>query len=381
MLSSHVYHHMKFSERGVSSVYQLEVNKRTGWLPLRISSQIKCKSWCQARGPLPTRLRVSVRGRSHVQASLRESGEARSAETAEEEATRQWDELLAWVKEGGGYLGPSLGDRTALGQCELGDTGIMVRGLFPPEGCGAGDSLLGVPWHLALRTSELPAPYEGAPWGVTLAATVLRERAAGPNTRWASYVKTLPDLVDTPALLPPAMYDEIQYIPAKEALLDFLELCREAHSKCPAQMTGSAAWEQFLWAMTVVHSRSFGLKGGGGRIEGDRMMLPALDMLNHGNNPMANGRLALGKSLYDEDGDKGLIHIVSTRSLSAGEQVLFTYGPQERNNDDFFLYYGFTTGPRHPFEDFQLFASITEAIDWYLDFFSVQQPCLLISLM
>jgi hypothetical protein len=52
--------------------------------------------------------------------------------------------------------------------------------------------VLSVPIAAALNDGVATAPYEGAPWSVTLAAAILRERDLGAGSSWAPYVGSLP---------------------------------------------------------------------------------------------------------------------------------------------------------------------------------------------
>lgn len=59
-----------------------------------------------------------------------------------------------------------------------------------------------------------------------------------------------------------------------------MALCLHANS--PAfQALGGASAEEFQWAMSLVHSRTFASAAATGGV-GVRMLVPLIDMLNHG---------------------------------------------------------------------------------------------------
>ena len=79
--------------------------------------------------------------------------------------------------------------------------------------------------------------------------------------------------------------------------------------------------DQLAWALTMVQSRSMRMGGGAGSVARMRVMLPALDMLNHAaHGAVCSGSLALGRSMAaGREGDT--VHFVARRALRKGEQV------------------------------------------------------------
>lgn len=97
-------------------------------------------------------------------------------------------------------------------------------------------------------------------------------------------------------------------------------------------------------------------------------MLPAIDQFNHGPVAAAHGGLGLGRgggaaSGGFPDGGEGerAIHFVASRSVAAGEQVMWSYG--DRSNDDLFLSHGFVVGD-NAYDDVELWASPAAAAAW-----------------
>lgn len=60
------------------------------------------------------------------------------------------------------------------------------------------------------------------------------------------------------------------------------------------------------------------------------------------------------------------MHLVAREDIPQGQELLLSYG--DRNNDDFFLHYGFVP-LRNPHDDTVLFQDLIEALDWHYDQF------------
>lgn len=67
------------------------------------------------------------------------------------------------------------------------------------------------------------------------------------------------------------------------------------------------------------------------------------------------------------------MHLIARQDIPEGQEVLLSYG--DRNNDDFFLHYGFVP-LRNPHDDAVLFTDLTEALDWHYDNFYKAQVTL-----
>ena len=63
------------------------------------------------------------------------------------------------------------------------------------------------------------------------------------------------------------------------------------------------------------------------------------------------------------------MHLVAREDIPQGQELLLSYG--DRNNDDFFLHYGFVP-LRNPHDDTVLFQDLIEALDWHYDQFPPQ---------
>ena len=66
------------------------------------------------------------------------------------------------------------------------------------------------------------------------------------------------------------------------------------------------------------------------------------------------------------------MHLVARQDIPEGQEILLSYG--DRNNDDFFLHYGFVP-LRNPHDDAVLFQDLTDALDWHYKHFKPEVRC------
>ena len=66
------------------------------------------------------------------------------------------------------------------------------------------------------------------------------------------------------------------------------------------------------------------------------------------------------------------MHLVARQDIPEGQEILLSYG--DRNNDDFFLHYGFVP-LRNPHDDAILFQDLTDALDWHYEHFKPEVGC------
>ena len=66
------------------------------------------------------------------------------------------------------------------------------------------------------------------------------------------------------------------------------------------------------------------------------------------------------------------MHLVARQDIPEGQEILLSYG--DRNNDDFFLHYGFVP-LRNPHDDAVLFQDLTYALDWHYEHFKPEVRC------
>ncbi|CAD7696604.1 unnamed protein product [Ostreobium quekettii] len=215
--------------------------------------------------------------------------------------------------------------------------------------------------------------YEGAPWSVRLACKLLRLKSNGGGSPWSPYISVLPRKV--PSVLQRFEWEDIKEIEYGDLLrkLDYETwLVSYAWQRLDSAATGGASRDEFEWAMSIVHSRTFGMAAKEGGV-GCHMLLPLADMLNHAGDRvpglfrcpyerMDNVEWKFQPSqLHPSDWE---LVVSAIRNIDKGEEVLLSYG--ERSNDDFFLHYGFVP-PHNPHDEVVLFGDLEEAVSWYFD--------------
>ena len=220
-----------------------------------------------------------------------------------------------------------------------------------------------------------------APWGVRLACRVLQERKKGGASAYAAYVATLPERVESsPALYAARAIEEVQYPPAMTEIREMQRATREWHEKLQKtapEALGDAVfdYDAFVDAVSVVHSRTYGIASANDNAGLFRALLPLADMINHG------GDIVTGLTKDEETGevtnvettatdniawseldDDGVVHFAATRDIAEGEAALMSYG--ERSNDHFLIYYGFAPD-NNPHDDCVLFSNLEHALAWH----------------
>lgn len=255
------------------------------------------------------------------------------------------------------------------------------RGLAANAPLRSGEVILRVPLLLAI--TEHPDDEEsneimntGAAWSVRLAAKLLRMRDQGDACPWAPYLSVLPDSVPSP-LISFTWEDtwQIAYAPMRRKLDDAVWMAGAAWAALPSGAAGKSnpTRSDFDWALSIVHSRTFGVAACGGGV-GIRMLVPLIDMLNHAGDivrtpfgapaPQCEATDNVRWDIATKIGGDQIMVLSATRDIAPGEELLLSYG--ERSNEDFFLFYGFVP-PRNPHDAVSLFPSIEDAIDWHLE--------------
>ena len=338
-------------------------------------------------------------------------------------------EFLAWLAQGGvaGLEGP--------GGLYSGAGPGGGRGVVAARAVAPGELVFRVPAELGLSDawdpgSDGPELYPGAPWGARLAAKLLRASGEGPTGTRAPWLAVLPDHVPSLYFFDWDEAREVQYAPLLAELDRYGLLVQDslrAAGGPGSPALGGASREQWEWAMSVVHSRSFGVlvrrPGGGtaapgaaGGEESDgltlvRLMVPLVDMFNHSGDvgfytrgaaapdssagavweavEDGGGNLALdvrgagppeddgwgdvpgvSEVFVPEDGDEGEHDWKVAGGPGPSEAVAVGPGEEiffsygDRANDDWLLHYGFV--PTHnPHDSFEIFGGLPEALEWY----------------
>lgn len=316
------------------------------------------------------------------------SSPASSEETSDEALERERvGALVGWcVSRGatGSGLSVRLPDGTGRG-----------RGLETSRAIAEDEPVLSLPLAMGIcdeRDGHPPdawATMANAPWGVRLACRLLQERAKGDRSEWAPYLALVPSRVPgSPLLFSDDEVLSLQYPPAVSEAREMRDAVNRWHAKlaeeCPGALAGADVCA-FKDAVSVVHSRTYGVASGDSGEGYFRALLPLADLLNHAgdeypaeashaSNPRgANdaSRVRKWPPSSSEDtiawsvlNDDGTIVFAATRALEGpGAEATMSYG--ERSNDHFLMYYGFCP-PRNPHDDAVLFSDVDHALSWHM---------------
>ena len=233
---------------------------------------------------------------------------------------------------------------------------------------------------------------QSAPWGVRLACRVLQERAKGIDSEYAPYLQLVPTKVPgSPLLWDEADVLGLQYPPAVAEAREMRTAVLKWHGilvdKCPSALGNNLNYATFAEAVSVVHSRTYGVASAETNKKSEgyfRALLPLADLLNHGGDeyPASAGFLsgrefdtetaAAGSTSNANDtiksvgndtksnatatnkmwppsqvtdtvswstvDDAGVIEFAATKAMRCGTEATMSYG--ERSNDHFLMYYG-----------------------------------------
>ena len=125
-----------------------------------------------------------------------------------------------------------------------------------------------------------------APWGVRLACRLLQERAKGEDSDYAPYIALIPESVPgSPLMWTDDEVAALQYPPAVAEAREMREAVAtwfgKISAEAPVALAG-ANLESFKSAVSVVHSRTYGVASSGTGEGYFRALLPLADLLNHG---------------------------------------------------------------------------------------------------
>jgi len=152
------------------------------------------------------------------------------------------------------------------------------------------------------------------------------------------YVEALPARVTVPDLFNDEEIDSLEY-PVTGWMKARRGHLREVHSLLAAgaaaqELLGEegCSWDRFMWAVTVVNSRTHAVRMGEGRVL--RTVVPIVDMCNH----EEEANLSLGYDL-----EAGVFRVRTTEDVAAGSPMSINYGA--RSGETWLQQYGFI--PRH----------------------------------
>ncbi|CAM9622374.1 unnamed protein product [Ectocarpus fasciculatus] len=259
------------------------------------------------------------------------------------------DGLLSWFVENGGSM-------TKLCLEDLG--GEMSLSLLTGQALGKGEVIMSIPISLCMTVdsaaaSELGVVLDANPSLVetpdeVLALHLMAEKRKGEGSFWKQYLRTLPDDVDTPlrwlvegaeeefGLLDGTMVGLLSRMMYSQVRKDWEELhlpLVEAHP----EILGGVTFEDYLWAMSSIWSRSFDYRepGPDGSSCSRRAMVPVINAANH--DPSAAGSLSemiefqaqeggLSIGTGDRGGAEGRLRVAAGRDYAAREQFFILYG-------------------------------------------------------
>jgi hypothetical protein len=164
---------------------------------------------------------------------------------------------------------------------------------------------------------------------------------ANPESKYQSYFKTLPEFhyfkesspicwteeeIDTN--FGPSVISKKRVRSSKKQLADI-------HSKIVSEVEASPSFDSFLYAWTIISSRSFTVSSTDGSFEVEGL-IPLMDMSNH-KRPRDTTFFLEGASTTTID--DGYVVVQTLRAIKAGEEVCITYGA--KGNSALLLSYGF----------------------------------------
>ena len=167
--------------------------------------------------------------------------------------------LLTWANENG-VTAPKVAQGMINGR----------RGLIALDSISEDEIFVGVPRSLALVVDPLErcpckefisqGVYQKFPWDAKMATLLLCEKRKGRNSRLYTYISQLPK-IDTPVRWSESELDELQSPLMKDIVLKQKQEWRQYYDEFRKACTGKdeekESWDEFLWAMENVRSRTF----------------------------------------------------------------------------------------------------------------------------
>ncbi|CBN75532.1 conserved unknown protein [Ectocarpus siliculosus] len=250
------------------------------------------------------------------------------------------DGLLSWFVEHGGSM-------TKLCLEDLG--GEMSLSLLTGQALNKGEVVMSIPISLCMTVDSV------------LALHLMAERRKGDGSFWKQYLRTLPDDVDTPLrwlveqaeeefrLLDGTMVGLLSRMMHSQVRKDWEEFhlpLVEAHP----EILGGVTFEDYLWAMSSIWSRSFDYQEPGPDDSpcSRRAMVPVINAANH--DPSAADSLSemiefqaqeggLSMGIGEPGRARGTLRVSAGRDYAAREQFFILYG--RYSNAKLLYSYGF----------------------------------------
>ncbi|KAG0344296.1 hypothetical protein BG004_004573 [Podila humilis] len=189
-----------------------------------------------------------------------------------------------------------------------------------------------------LARLHLPKIASKLDFRVTMTLYLIQQRLLGDRSFFQPYLDMVPSRIHTALEFDK---EDSEFLRGTNAFLTVQDrkknLCRkygETMDVIGAELTPDEyTWEMFLWAETVISSRSFPAHLFGECIEGEMVLIPLADMLNH----QSRHKISWLKT------PQGLQ--MSGPAVSKGEQVFSNYGPKDNPDDLVILKPNFSRDP------------------------------------
>ncbi|KAG7400861.1 hypothetical protein PHYBOEH_004072 [Phytophthora boehmeriae] len=248
--------------------------------------------------------------------------------------------LLDWLKTNG--VADTLLDIRYLGKLE-------GHGVFAKQDMSRGKVTLEVPFKLAMsiesaeQSDLLPVlqKYPQIPPDEILALHLMHERSKGAESFFAPFIASLPKEFDLPVSWSEAELNELKGTNVllltqmmKRQLQNDFENIHQAVAEDFSELFAAfpaLTMEDYVWAMSVIWSRAFGVSKGGKYLH---VLCPAMDMFNHDvklRNPLDDF------VSYDEE-KQAMTHHVAEDAV-AGNALHISYG--QYSNAKLLYSYGF----------------------------------------
>lgn len=200
------------------------------------------------------------------------------------------------------------------------------RGLIVSRsgGLAPGDTVVSVPLDLCLSV-DYDAPGADAVLGQLLLD------ACKQHGFWRLYREAvLPQDTGAAVLWQPELIEQLQWQPAVEEAL----AARLQFKSLAARMVGGDSMEDRLWALSIVHSRSFAVQTEHGRL---RVLAPIADLVNNEQVPSADVASSEAESPWGLH--EGRFVLFATAPFSEGNELTMFYGHE--TSASLLISYGF----------------------------------------
>jgi hypothetical protein len=280
---------------------------------------------------------------------------ARAASSPASTSTRRVDDENENASSSVEFILATLGAATT---CACGTNADGVRGLFASRDVRRGETLLEASLDAHAVVDD---PSGDAPWSRQLARRLVEERRRASTDFMRRYVSSLPQMGDGPAI---GLANDARCVEAlrdvwdcTEAVADMTTFARQIEDSFALEraLDSSLSEDEWRWAVSLVHSRTFRLEDERGRRPTRRALVAGADLINHSSVPED-----VNCDWVANDAD--VFVISATKDVRKGEEFFLSYG--EQCDRHFALFYGFLPR-RNSFNRVKLFNNGREALDWY----------------